>query len=59
MYDAWLKDGGTDIQQRAHEKALDILENHKVEPLPEPIQKEIQSILQEAIDELNEERAKV
>jgi trimethylamine--corrinoid protein Co-methyltransferase len=52
MYDAWEREGGTDIRERAHEEAIRILETHHVDPLPEPVRKEINDILAEAKDEL-------
>jgi trimethylamine--corrinoid protein Co-methyltransferase len=54
MYDAWEREGGKDIRERAHEKALEILEAHRVEPLPEPVRKEIADIIAEARDEIAE-----
>jgi trimethylamine:corrinoid methyltransferase-like protein len=58
MYDAWLREGGTDIRERAHEEALRILENHKVDPLPEPVRREIRGIIEEAEEELTEQQAR-
>jgi trimethylamine--corrinoid protein Co-methyltransferase len=47
-YDAWEKDGAKSMRQRAREKALDILEHHQPEPLPEDVQGEIERIVQQA-----------
>ena len=47
-YDGWKKAGGKTMRQRAQEKALDILEHHKPEPLPVDILKEIDQIVAQA-----------
>ena len=54
----WLQDGGTDMVERAYGKAQDILENHKVDPLPEAMQRELKSILNDADAEAEELQAK-
>ena len=51
MYDSWLKKGGKDMAERANEKAREIYENHKPEPLPENIKKAIHAIVEEAEEE--------
>ncbi|MGB9640711.1 MAG: trimethylamine methyltransferase family protein, partial [Anaerolineales bacterium] len=47
-YEAWEKAGAKTLRQRAREKALDILENHKPEPLPESVVKKLNQIIEEA-----------
>ena len=47
-YEAWEKAGAKTLRQRARDKALDILENHKPEPLPEDVVKELNQIIEEA-----------
>lgn len=54
---AWAKDGGTSIVERAYEKAQDILENYKVDPLPQEMQSELKSILADADAEAEELQA--
>lgn len=51
MRGAWLADGAKDFTQRAYEKAIDILENHKPDPLPTEAAETIQAIVKEAEDE--------
>ena len=53
----WMEDGGTDIVERAYAKAQDILENYKVDPLPEETQRELKSILADADAEAEELQA--
>ncbi len=48
----WEKAGGTDIYQRATEKAREILETHKPEPLPDSVLSTLRSIVEETEDEL-------
>jgi len=48
----WERAGGTDIYQRATEKAREILETHKPEPLPDDVLATIRSIVEEAEEEL-------
>jgi trimethylamine--corrinoid protein Co-methyltransferase len=50
--EAWMAAGGHDIYARASEKAKSILKNHKPQPLPEDVCKEIRSIIKESEDEL-------
>lgn len=50
--DNWVKDGGKDLSTRATEKALEIIETHKVEPLPEKVQVRLSEIIKEAEKEL-------
>lgn len=47
-YDGWKKAGGKTMRQRAKEKALDILERHKPEPLTEDILKKLDQIVAQA-----------
>jgi trimethylamine--corrinoid protein Co-methyltransferase len=47
-YDGWKKAGGKTMRQRAQEKALHILAQHKPEPLPLDTQKKIDQIVMEA-----------
>ena len=55
-YEAWQKDGAKDMFKRANEEAIKILDTHKVAPLPEPVVREIRSIVEEAEAELTERR---
>lgn len=48
----WEQAGGTDIYQRATEKAREILETHKPEPLPDSVLSTLRSIVEETEDEL-------
>jgi trimethylamine--corrinoid protein Co-methyltransferase len=48
----WVREGSTDIYQRALEQARFILENHKPDPLPEDVLAAIRSIVEEAEEEL-------
>jgi len=45
--DHWEKDGSKDLYTRATEEALDILNTHKPEPLPESIQATLKEIIAE------------
>ncbi len=47
-YDGWKKAGGKTMRQRAQEKALEILEQHKPEPLPLDVQNALSQIVAEA-----------
>ena len=51
-YDRWKSMGGTDLHQRALEKARQILETHEPKVLPPQTQKEIQEIIRETEKEL-------
>lgn len=59
-YDTWLeRSKGKDIYERAYEKAIDMLENGKIEePLPDHIRKELCNVLEEATAETEELLAK-
>lgn len=48
----WEQSGGSDIYQRASEKARDILENHKPEPLPNNVLATMRSIVEDAEAEM-------
>jgi len=48
MRGPWLEDGAKDFTQRAYEKAIDILENYKPEPLPASVLENIKEIVAEA-----------
>jgi len=48
----WEQSGGSDIYQRASEKARDILENHKPEPLPDNVLATMRSIVEDAEAEM-------
>jgi len=48
----WKASGSKDIYLRATEEARSILENHKPEPLPEGVSRELQSIIKETEAEL-------
>ena len=52
MREDWIKEGSTDIYQRALEQARFILENHKPDPLPEDVLATIRSIVEAAEEEL-------
>lgn len=52
--EAWSLAGGKDLTERAYEKALEILETFKPEPLPEDVQRELKRILAEAEEEMRE-----
>lgn len=48
----WERSGSSDIYQRACEKARDILENHKPEPLPDNVLATMRSIVEDAEAEM-------
>jgi len=50
--ETWQASGATDSYQRALEKARDILQNHKPEPLPEKVLAQIRSIITETEGEI-------
>jgi trimethylamine--corrinoid protein Co-methyltransferase len=49
---AWYAKGAKELEQKAREKALDILSKHEVEPLPEQVLKELAIIARKADNEL-------
>jgi trimethylamine--corrinoid protein Co-methyltransferase len=48
----WEELGKTDIYERATEKAREILETHRPDPLPDSVLSEIRSIIEDAEKEL-------
>ncbi|UCB44935.1 MAG: trimethylamine methyltransferase family protein [Spirochaetota bacterium] len=50
--DKWITRGAKGLEQRAREKAMDILKNHKVDPLPDNVLKELRAIVKKANDTL-------
>ncbi len=50
--DTWIKEGALDIGRKADEKAKAIIENYKVEPLPENILSEMNLVIKKAEKEL-------
>jgi len=44
----WLADGGRSLRQTANRKAVDLLETHRPEPLPEEMVKELKRIVKKA-----------
>jgi len=52
MRGRWTAAGGTDIYQRALEKARHILETHKPDPLPDDVLAAMRAIVEEAEEEL-------
>jgi len=56
--EAWRAAGSKDLTEKAYEKAREILETYKPEPLPENIQKELKRILAEAEEETKEIKEK-
>ncbi|MBK5254309.1 MAG: trimethylamine methyltransferase family protein [Peptostreptococcaceae bacterium] len=59
MREGWEKRGSKDMFELAREKAIDILENYKVTPLPDDVKKKIHDIVVEGEEEANEiEKAK-
>jgi trimethylamine--corrinoid protein Co-methyltransferase len=56
--DGWKAAGSPSIIDRSYEKAIDLIENHKPEPLPETVQRELARILEEAEMETKEIKAK-
>jgi len=52
MREDWQAGGSTDLHQRATEKARQILETHRPEPLPEDVLAKMRAIVEEAEEEL-------
>jgi trimethylamine--corrinoid protein Co-methyltransferase len=52
MREDWEQAGRTDIYTKATEKAIEILETHIPEPLPDDIRKEVRLIVEKAETEL-------
>lgn len=53
--EGWEAAGSPDIVEKAYEKSLEILKNHKIEPRSEDVQKQLDSIYAE-FEAANEER---
>ncbi|PKL58730.1 MAG: hypothetical protein CVV34_01140 [Methanomicrobiales archaeon HGW-Methanomicrobiales-5] len=51
MRGAWSSRGGKSMAERANDKAIEILENHKPVPLPEDVQKRFREIIERAESE--------
>jgi trimethylamine--corrinoid protein Co-methyltransferase len=47
-HDEWLLAGSKTLRQRARERALSILDNHRPEPLPAGVIKQLDTIVREA-----------
>ena len=56
MRGPWLEDGAKDFTQRAYEKAINILENHKPEPLPQGATEKIREIVAESDARMNSKK---
>ena len=56
MREDWQTGGGTDLYQRALEKARNILETHQPDPLPDGAQETMREIVEEAEKELGVEK---
>lgn len=54
MRDNWENAGSKDMVAVAREKAIDILENYKVTPLPDDVKKKIRDIVEEGEAEVKE-----
>jgi trimethylamine--corrinoid protein Co-methyltransferase len=57
MYENWVKNGSKDVNARAHEEALRILESHQATPLPEETARAIRRIVEDAEGALAERKA--
>jgi trimethylamine--corrinoid protein Co-methyltransferase len=51
-FETWEKKGSKSIDEVAREKVKEILATHKVEPIPEDVEKEISRVLKRAESEL-------
>jgi trimethylamine--corrinoid protein Co-methyltransferase len=56
MFEAWEKQGGKSMFDRANEEARKILDNHKPVPLDAKVAKEIRKIIEDAEGELAERK---
>lgn len=54
MRGVWLADNTKDLTERAYAKAVDIIENHKPDPLPDGSAEIMKSIVDEATAEVEE-----
>lgn len=50
--ESWISSGSKNTEARAREKAIALLEEHQVEPLPEDVSKELSTIVSKADQEL-------
>jgi trimethylamine--corrinoid protein Co-methyltransferase len=57
--DGWIADGSKDVVEKAYARAAHIIDNHKVEALPEDIQAQLNTIFEDAEAEAKEKRATV
>lgn len=48
FYENWVKDGSKDLFVRGNERAVNILDNYKPEPLPKGVEEKIQAIIDRA-----------
>ena len=48
MREAWLEKGGKDLTTRAYEEAIQIMETHKPDPLPEGVPEKLRKIVEDA-----------
>lgn len=48
MRGAWMSRGGKSMAERANEKAIEVLENHKPTPLPDEVKKKFREIIERA-----------
>jgi trimethylamine--corrinoid protein Co-methyltransferase len=56
--EVWKASGASDSYQRALEKTRDILKNHKSEPLPQQVLKDMHSIITETEGELKDRKTR-
>ncbi len=56
--DGWKAAGGKDLVEKSYERAIDLIDSYKPEPLPEEIQKQLKTVLAEAEEETKEIKAK-
>ena len=54
MRDSWEKEGSREMPEVAREKAIEILENYEVSPLPDDVKKKIHDIVEEGEAEAEE-----
>ena len=56
--DSWVTAGSKDVVEKAYARAVHIIDNHKVQALPENIQAQLNTIFEGAEAEAKEKRAK-
>jgi trimethylamine--corrinoid protein Co-methyltransferase len=56
--EAWTAAGSKDIVEKSYEKAIEILESYKPDPLPDDVQRELKRIVAEAEEETREIKKK-